>query len=192
MSTDASPSAPSKTSAAPGRLEGVSHAVIRELVRTLVERRAADAPADAAAPSTAPTPHDEDHAHRLAALFEAAFLMAAADGDLASIEIEELGRIMVAVTEGRLSEETAYLMLNEYLVAYRREGFRPRLARVAEVLADDAWRRAAVQLAARVAYADGTIESTEESAFRAFARAFGLGPEEIGGIVESMLRPRAG
>jgi len=117
---------------------------------------------------------DADARRRFEALFEAMFLMIAADGDFADEEREVLRGAVRGLTDNAV--RTAHIdKLFEECKGRIAEGVPARLAAIGPVLQEDpALVEAAFSLAAAVAFADSDIKDEENELINEMAEAFGI------------------
>jgi uncharacterized tellurite resistance protein B-like protein len=129
---------------------------------------------------------DMAYADRFAALLEAAFLVAAADGELSAVEGEQLAAAMIDLTEGQIPDEEIEALIDAFLEALHEEGFEARIKSVAQSLDSPELRRAAFALAAGIACVDGKILAEEVEIFEALAKAFEIPTGEIDSILKQV------
>lgn len=132
---------------------------------------------------------ERDHAREVEAAFEAMYLMANADGDLAQDELALLSASlgsMVEACEGAGASRSELglpvLKLGELISRFERrlaaEGMPARWRSVAERLVSVPSRRLAYRLAAGVAFADDFVAHGEVEALDALGEALGFAKDE--------------
>jgi hypothetical protein len=128
-------------------------------------------------------------ARELEAAFEAMYLMAAADGDVAPDELMLLSASLQAmvdsVADGELGRAEASLpvfklnqALERFALELERDGLDTRLAAVASALASPDARRLAFRLAAGVAFVDDFVAHSEAEALDALGESMGLSKDD--------------
>jgi tellurite resistance protein len=117
---------------------------------------------------------DPDAKRRFEALFEAMFLMIAADGNITDEEREVLRGAVRGLTDSAV--RTAHIdKLMERCKETAKEGVNKRLAAISPTLKEDpALVEAAFSLAAAVAFADSDISDEENTLINDLAEALGL------------------
>ncbi len=138
--------------------------------------------------SQAPLSEAERHlAQETEACIECMYLMAAADGEVASNERLQLSASVRAMIEpfdagGAAELALPLLKLNEKIDEFSglltEQGLERRIASVAERLETPEARCLAFCLAAAVAFVDDFVAAGEVTTIDDFARALGLGPDE--------------
>jgi uncharacterized tellurite resistance protein B-like protein len=117
------------------------------------------------------------------AIAELMFLMAAVDGDVAAVELEQLGRcvreLAAAGVLQRIDPDTLVPALAERLAA---EDWQARLSAASAVLTTAEMRQLGYRLGAGVAFADDRLEPAEAAALDALAQALQLTTEEAQAI----------
>ncbi|NUP09219.1 MAG: hypothetical protein HOW73_24475 [Polyangiaceae bacterium] len=123
---------------------------------------------------TDPFASDPDAKRRFEALFEAMFLMIAADGDVADEEREVLRGAVRGLTDNAV--RSAHIdKLFDQCKARAGEGTQARLKTIAPILQEDpALVEAAFSLAAAVAFADSDIKDEENELINEMAEALGI------------------
>lgn len=117
------------------------------------------------------------------AIAELMFLMAAADGEVAAVELEQLGRcVRELAAVGVLREidpSTLVPALAERLAA---EDWQARLSAASAALTTAEMRQLGYRLGAGVAFADDRLEPAEAAALEALARSLELTADEAHAI----------
>ncbi len=108
------------------------------------------------------------------ALFRAAFLVAACDGELAPEERKRLIETMSAVTNGVATTETVEAMIADSLENFQRHGFEAALAEVGRAVEDPRDGEAVFLVAVGIAAVDGHVEDEELDVLDALATALRL------------------
>lgn len=120
---------------------------------------------------------DPDAKRRFEALFEAMFLMIAADGDVADQEREVLRGAVRGLTDSAVRSVHIDRMFDD-CKARLGEGAEKRMQAIAPVLKEDpALVEAAFSLAAAVAFADSDIKDEENELINSMAEALGIDDE---------------
>ncbi len=109
-----------------------------------------------------------------AAVVEAAYIIAAADGDVSEDELSRLVQGLVNVTDSQLDEVQINALMQTAAMNYESEGRDARLGAVAELLPDSDSREAAFLVAAGVSWAEGGVSTQEGLALQALSRAFDI------------------
>lgn len=132
------------------------------------------------------SPEEEQTAEQVLATFEAAFLVAAADGELSDDEVGELSELLAHMTDGQVGEADLAELIDTYAEALQTDGFEGRVGAVAETLTDADMRRAAFVTASGLAYVDGEIHEAEEQVFTALADAFEIPEAEANELLDKI------
>ncbi|MCC6648664.1 MAG: TerB family tellurite resistance protein [Polyangiaceae bacterium] len=150
--------------------------------RELLRQNAADLPsAEVLSSSTAAADHDAYHT----GLLEAAFLVAAADGQLSKEEVGSLVDVVSQIGEGATPSELAG-MVYDFSVSLEKEGRTARAQAIAEHVSDPRARKEIVGFAALVALCDGELAPSELFVLHTMGKAFGLDAGTVGGIVRGV------
>lgn len=120
-----------------------------------------------------------------AGMLEAAFLVAAADGELSKEEVGSLIDVVTQMGEGVTPSELAG-MFYEFTTALDREGRPARIAALASHVTEAAARREILGFAALVALCDGDLAPSELFVVHSIAKAFDLDTATANGIVRSI------
>jgi uncharacterized tellurite resistance protein B-like protein len=130
---------------------------------------------------------DDERAGRHAlATFDAAFLMAAADGVLEEAEIAELSEILSMMTDGAASDDELGYLLDNFAEALRQEGLDERLANIAEALDTEDSRRLAFVTACGIAFLDPPVTEEEQALFAKLANALHIPEDEANGLLNEI------
>ncbi len=116
-------------------------------------------------------------------LIEAAFLMAAADGELSQSEYEQLVATIEYLTSKRFAGDQLRTLIAQLTESLQNDGWQARIDAVAKALPDTVARRNAYRLAAGVSFIDGEVQPDEERLFGLLAEAFGIATEEASQIL---------
>lgn len=150
--------------------------------RDLLRQNASDLPsAEVLSARSGSTSHDAYHA----GLLEAAFLVAAADGQLSKEEVGSLVDVVSQIGEGATPSELAG-MVYDFSVALEKEGRTTRVAAIAAHVTDAAARKEIIGFAALVALCDGELAPSELFVLHTMGRAFGLDAATVGGVVRGV------
>ena len=119
-------------------------------------------------------------------MLEAAFLVAAADGELSKEEAGSLVDIIVqmggeAVTPGQLAES-----VNAFSAALEKEGRLARIGGLANALSDPGARREVLGFAALVALCDHDLAPSELYVLHALGKGFSFDSQAVNGIIRSV------
>lgn len=149
-----------------------------EIVRELAAKKAGnrvDSGAEAASVRGDQLGRDQARAVAFArALFRAAFLVAACDGELAPQERKRLIETMSAVTNGIATPETVEAMIADSLEGLQQHGFEAAIAEVGRAIDDPADGEAVFLVAVGIAAVDGHVEDEELDVLDALATALKL------------------
>jgi tellurite resistance protein len=129
---------------------------------------------------------DPSEDRETAALVEAAFLMAAADGRFGNAEQDEFAEALQFLSAGKLTLEQIDGILDELIDALRTDGWDARIASVASQLASPESRRNAYRMAAGISFSDGTIQDEEQRLFGLLADAFEIPTDEASTILREV------
>ena len=125
-------------------------------------------------------------AQQLSAMFEAVFLVAAADGAVTDPEVAELAELLVELTDGQIADSDLEVMMAQCARSLERDGFAGRVAQVARRLDDPDARRAAFVMAVGVAHIDGQIDSAERLVWDSLAKALDISGVEAKELVDAV------
>jgi tellurite resistance protein len=151
-----------------------------EIVRKLAAEKAGDRvdrAGEAAAESVRGEALGRDQARAVAfarAVFRAAFLVAACDGELAPEERRRLIETMSALTNGVATPETVEAMIADSLENLQQNGFSAALAEVGRTVDNHQDREAVFLVAVGIAAVDGHVEDEELDVLDALATALHL------------------
>lgn len=135
---------------------------------------------------------DSERAGRHAlATFDAAFLMAAADGVVSDEEIDELSELLSSLTEGAATDDDLGYLLDNFAEALQQEGLDERLANIADALDSEDARRLAFVTACGIAYLDEQVTEEEEALFSRLAAALKISADEADGLLDEIERALA-
>lgn len=132
------------------------------------------------------TADEEAAAEGALAMFEAAFLVAAADGELHDAETEQLAVILTELAGGQLGPTDFEEILESFVELLEDEGFEGRARAIGETLTDPEARRAAFVLACGITYLDRTIDEREETVFGSLATALEIPDDEALALLEQV------
>lgn len=150
--------------------------------RDLLRQNAADLPS-ADVLSARGTSAESDAYH--AGLLEAAFLVAAADGQLSKEEVGSLIDVVSQVGEGATPSELAG-MVYEFSAALEKEGRKVRIDAIAAHVTDTAARKEIIGFAALVALCDGELAPSELFVLHSLGKAFGFDAATVSGVVRGV------
>lgn len=129
---------------------------------------------------------DEDAARRFGALFEAMFLMIAADGVVADEEFEVLRGAVRGLTDNQMRTAHIDKLLAECKEKYK-QGKEKRLEAIAPILQEDpALVEAGFSLAAAIAFADNEIQDEENELINELAEALGIEGERADELLSQL------
>jgi len=120
------------------------------------------------------------------ALLEAAFLVAAADGELAREEIGELADLIAQMTSQSVSPGELADSIAAYSEQLEHSGRPAMIEALAAACPDPDARRQVLGFAALVALCDRELAPSELFVLHSLGRAFGLNPPEVNHIVRSL------
>lgn len=118
-------------------------------------------------------------------LLEAAFLVAAADGQLSKEEVGSLIDVVSQVGEGATPSELAG-MVYEFSAALEKEGRKARIDAIAAHVSDASARKEIIGFAALVALCDGELAPSELFVLHSLGRAFGFDAAIVSGVVRGV------
>jgi hypothetical protein len=161
--------------------------VLRLGARAIARRSLTDRPDDDD-PRTTLEPDENESVLQLLAMFEAVFLVAAADGKLLRSEVDELAAMIVELTGRSVPVAEVERQIERCATALDRDDYDGRAQVVASQLGDLPTRRAAFVMAVGMAYVDGEVQDEERDVFEVLAGAFGISNDEAASLVESTRR----
>lgn len=123
---------------------------------------------------------------QLSAMFEAVFLVAAADGEVSDPEVDELAELLVELTSGQIVDTDLEVMMEQCARSLERDGFEGRVAQVARRLDDPDARRAAFVMAVGVAHIDGRVDQAEQLVWNSLAKALEIPAAEAKELVDAV------
>ncbi len=121
-----------------------------------------------------------------AGMVEAAFLMAAADGQFGNAEQDEFAEALQFLSGGRLTLDQIDGVLDEQIDALRADGWDKRIAAVAAKLTTPEARRNAYRLAAGISFVDGEVQDEEARLFGLLGQAFEIPTDEASQLLISV------
>lgn len=123
---------------------------------------------------------------KLAALVEAMFLAAAADGEFSTVERAHFLKTMESLTNGWLPTARLAQLVAEASEALAREGRAARLLDVKSRLPDRGSRRVALSLVIEVTAADGIMQPSERELILETADVLEIDRQEAAGLVSEL------
>ena len=159
-----------------GAMRELAPETMAQLVDQLNKLAKSTTAADAAKPGSG-----VDVAFRQA-LVEIAFLVAAVDGEVSTLEIAQFGDAIDAAF-GAGSDEDASALLKECAARLEKEGWDKRMKAVARALEGSGHGEAAYRIAVGVAFVDDTVAHAEAAALEALARALDVTDERAHAIM---------
>ena len=150
--------------------------------RDLLRQNASDLPSADVLSSRGASPDAEAY-HT--GLIEAAFLVAAADGQLSKEEVGSLIDVVSQVGEGATPSELAG-MVYEFSVALEKEGRKTRIDAIAAHVTDQSARKEIIGFAALVALCDGELAPSELFVLHTLGKAFGFDAATVSGVVRGV------
>lgn len=129
---------------------------------------------------------DAEGERRAATMVEAAFLLAAADGQLEAQELGELTSLLSGVLGGSLTPSQTATHLEAFQATLEKEGKSARIAAIAAAATTPEERRELLGFASLVALCDDDLAPAELFVLHSLGRAFGLKTEDVNAIVRSV------
>jgi len=133
------------------------------------------------------TDAERQQADEFGATVEAMFLMAAVDGDISDVELEQLKASVQAIVDmhvmGSMQIGPVLAELNDKLA---RDGWRARLDSVVSRIRTPEGKAFAFRLASGVAFADDHVAHAEAAAIDALAAGLQIGPDESQSILREV------
>lgn len=129
---------------------------------------------------------DAEGERRAATMVEAAFLLAAADGQLEAQELGELTSLLSEVLGGSLTPSQTAAHLAAFQTTLETEGKSARIAAIAAAATSPEERREILGFASLVALCDDDLAPAELFVLHSLGRAFGIKTEEVNGIVRGV------
>ena len=117
---------------------------------------------------------NEAQATEFGAFVETAYLIAAADGTVSESERQRLSHGISQLTQGKLNDQQIQEHMQAAASRFQSEGRDGRIQAVASVISDPNLRRAALLVAAGVAWLDRGVGEKEGLALQAISRAFDI------------------
>ncbi|MEI8254566.1 MAG: tellurite resistance TerB family protein [Deltaproteobacteria bacterium] len=122
---------------------------------------------------------------QLLAMFEAVFLVAAADGKLVREESDELASMLVELTGRSVPYAEIERLIERCAEALETEDYDGRAQAIAAHLEDGPSRRTAFVMAVGMAYVDGEVQEEERDVFELLASTLGIPNDEAAALLES-------
>ncbi len=119
-------------------------------------------------------------------LLEAAFLMAAADGELTREEVGELADLIARMTNQAVSPGELADSIGDYAKQLEEVGRSAMIAALAASCTDPSDRRKVLHFAILVALCDRELAPSELFVLHSLGRAFGLGTDQVNGSVRTL------
>lgn len=110
----------------------------------------------------------------IAALVEAAYLVASADGNFSSAESDKLARQFNEAAGGRFGEDYLKTLVDAADERKKSEGADARMRELGALLTDGDLRRSAIAVASGIAWLDRGVGEKEGLVLQGLARAFGM------------------
>jgi tellurite resistance protein len=133
------------------------------------------------------TPEEVGSINRVGPLAETMFLMMAADGTLAEVELETVRGAIRGLTDNLLRSGTIKVMLEGYQKRLADSSRDARLHEIAEELAEDPKEaEAAFALAAAVALADDDVSDEENAFINQLSEWFGISVDRAAAILDQL------
>lgn len=114
-----------------------------------------------------------------AAVIEASYLVANADGSVSDAEAATLSTGMWEVTGHTIAQDQLQNLFEVAMARSDAEGADARFADVANDIQDEDWRRAALLIASAAAWRDGGVGVKQGLALQKLAKAFGFSIDEL-------------
>ena len=121
-----------------------------------------------------------------ASLLEAAFLVAAADGQLAKEEVGELADLIARMTDQAVSPGELADSISAYSTQLEKAGRAAMIAALAASCVDLGVRRQVLGFAALVALCDRDLAPSELFVLHSLGKSFGMSAAEVNGVVRSL------
>lgn len=121
-----------------------------------------------------------------ATLVEAAFLIAAADGQLQLEELGELATLVGGVLGGTVSPGDLATLLESFQDTLEKEGKAARITAIAASATELDEQREILRFASLVALCDNDLAPSELFVLHSLGRAFGMGADEVNGILRPL------
>ncbi len=172
-------------SAALSSLKSVVHAKGGEPI--LAAARSALSVSSSTTPSTSNS-EDEAFGRHALATFDAAFLMAAADGVVNDVELAELAELLAELTDHTATDDDLGRLLDTFATALEQLGMNERLASLAEALDTPESRRIAYVVACGLSFLDGEVHEEEEQLFAKLADALAIPHDEATQLLDEIER----
>jgi uncharacterized tellurite resistance protein B-like protein len=153
----------------------------------LASAKAAVAVSSSPIPSTSNADEVAFGRHALAT-FDAAFLMAAADGVLSDAELDELAELLAELTDHNATDDDLGRLLDTFANALEQLGMDERLASLAEALDTPDSRRIAFVVACGLSFLDGNVHEAEEALFAKLADALAIPQDEATQLLDEIER----
>jgi tellurite resistance protein len=125
-------------------------------------------------------------AEMLWAISLASYLMARADGKLTEDEYQALGEALVSLAEEPISQEQLHGLLDQHESLLQRVGVEGAAHEMVKRLPNQDARRAALIMAATIAFVDGEVSDEEGDTFLALSVALGFSEDEAEEILEEV------
>lgn len=129
---------------------------------------------------------DEEGERRAATMVEAAFLLAAADGELQAEELGELTSLVASVLGGSVSPSQTATMLESFQATLEKDGKQARIQAIAQAAQGPEERREILGFSALVALCDNDLAPSELFVLHSLGRAFGVSVEDVNAVVRKV------
>lgn len=129
---------------------------------------------------------DEAYGRHALATFDAAFLMAAADGVLSQVELDELAELLAELTDHNATDDDLGRLLDTFATALEQQGLNERLSSLAEALDTPDSRRIAYVVACGLSFLDGQVQEEEEEMFAKLADALAIPHDEATALLDEI------
>lgn len=128
---------------------------------------------------TVPTGFDPDAAALFEAIVEAAYLVAAADGEFDALEREAFGHVVTQACGGSVSEAQIRSLLADLGDQLAEDGLEKRLRMVARTIGKGEHQREVLRIAALMAQVSGGVSEVERRVLEKISIGFGLDGDSV-------------
>jgi tellurite resistance protein len=150
--------------------------------RSLIEQKLAEDLPDVRLVTQSPSSANEFYS----ALVEAAFLVAAADGELSPEEAGTFAETIGYVSGEALAPEEFMELIDTFAAARAQDGVEVRMKAMAASIPDRLARREVLCFAALIALCDHELVAQEEQLITELGKVFGMKPEEVSALVQKV------
>lgn len=133
---------------------------------------------------TQPTGFDPDAAALFEAVVEAAFLVAAADGEFDAAEREAFEHVVLSACEGTVGRGQVHALVADLEDQLEEDGLDKRVSMVTKTVSKAEHAQEVLRVAALIAHVSGGVSDVERDVLQKLTAEFSLGPEALARAIE--------